>query len=165
MMRQVRCCAVEMAEAEQTLSFYQRTAQSVDNVAACKRIELNDTEKSLARLAQETEVQLVLRTGQIEVPLRGCPADYADAVLVTREELVRVNDCIRETGKRKLAAMRESMHLRKVVSRHEWRHARARMLLDDLRQELKDVRQFKVYIPARIDWRDGVFRIPIVQLF
>lgn len=144
-MSKVRCCAVEMAEAEQTLSFYQKTMQAADNVAACKRVNLSDMEKALTRLAEEIEVQLVLKTGQIEVPLRGCPADYADAVLVTREELLRVNDCIVETGKRKLAAMRRSIHLRKVVSQHEWQHTCAKMMQDDLQQELKDVQQFKVH--------------------
>ncbi|XP_014488827.1 PREDICTED: cilia- and flagella-associated protein 43-like [Dinoponera quadriceps] len=140
----VRCCAVEMAEAEQTLSFYQKAMQSTDNVVACKKVNLDDMEKALTQLAEEVEVQLVLKTGQIEVPLRGSPADYANAVLVTREELLRVNDCIVETGKRKLAAMRRSIRLRKVVSQHEWQHACARMMLDDLQQELKDVRQFKI---------------------
>lgn len=137
---------MEMAEAEQTLSFYQKAMQSADNVVACKRINLDDMEQTLTRLAEEMEVQLVLKTGQIEVPLRGCPADYANAVLVTREELLRVNDCIVETGKRKLAAMHRSIHSRKVVSQHEWQHACAKMMLDDLQQELKDVRQFKVYL-------------------
>lgn len=140
----VRCCAVEMAEAEQTLSFYQRTLQSADNIVERKRVSLDDMEKVLAQLAEEVEVQLVLKMGQIEVPLQGCPSDYATSVLVTREELLRVNDCIVETGKRKLAAMCKSMRLRKVVSQQEWQHVCARMMLDDLQEEFKDVRQFKV---------------------
>ncbi|XP_071559950.1 cilia- and flagella-associated protein 43 [Temnothorax nylanderi] len=140
----VRCCAVEMAEAEQTLSFYQKAMQSADNAAACKKVSLDDMEKSLTQLAQEMEIQLVLKMGQIEVPLGGCPSDYANAVLVTREELLRVNDCIVETGKRKLAAMYTSMHLRKVVSQHEWQHACAKMILEDLQRNLKDIREFKI---------------------
>lgn len=143
-MSKVRCCAVEMAEAEQTLSFYQKAMQSADNVVACKKASLDDMEKSLVQLAQEMEVQLVLKMGQIEVPLRGCPSDYANAVLVIREELLRVNDCIVETGKRKLTAMHKSMHLQKVVSQHEWQHACAKMTLEDLQRDLKDIREFKV---------------------
>ncbi|XP_029667223.1 cilia- and flagella-associated protein 43-like [Formica exsecta] len=140
----VRCCAVEMAEAEQTLSFYQKTMQSADNVVACKKVCLENIEKSLMQLAEEMEIQLVLKMGQIEVPLQGCPSDYENTVLVTREELLRVNECIIETGRSKLAAMHKSMHLRKVVSQQEWQHARAKMVLDDLQQELKDVQQFKI---------------------
>lgn len=143
-MLKVRCCAVEMAEAEQTLSFYQKTMQSADNVVACKKVCLGNIEKSLMQLAEEMEIQLVLKMGQIEVPLQGCPSDYENTVLVTREELLRVNECIIETGRSKLAAMHKSMHLRKVVSQQEWQHARAKMVLDDLQQELKDVQQFKV---------------------
>lgn len=133
-----------MAEAEQTLSFYQKTMQSADNIVTCKKISLDDMEKSLILLAQEMEIQLVLKMGQIEVPLRGCPTDYAKAVLVTREELLRVNDCIVETGKCKLAAMHKSMHLRKVVSQHEWQHSCAKMILEDLQRDLKDIEEFKV---------------------
>lgn len=133
-----------MAEAEQTLSFYQKVMQSADNVVACKKVRLDDMEKSLMQFAQKMEVQLVLKMGQIEMPLRGCPSDYMNAVLVTREELLRVNDCIVKTGKRKLAAMHKSMHLRKVVSQHEWQHACAKMILGDLEQDLKDIREFKV---------------------
>lgn len=140
----MRCCAVEMAEAEQTLSFYQKTMQSADNIVTCKKVSLGDMEKSLIQFAQEMEVQLVLKMGQIEVPLRGCPTDYANAVLVTREELLRVNDCIVETGKCKLAAMHKSMHLRKVVSQHEWQHSCAKMILEDLQRDLTDIGEFKV---------------------
>lgn len=140
----MRCCAVEMAEAEQTLSFYQKTMQSTDNIVTCKKVSLDDMEKSLIQFAQEMEVQLVLKMGQIEVPLRGCPTDYANAVLVTREELLRVNDCIVETGKCKLAAMHKSMHLRKVVSQHEWQHSCAKMILEDLQRDLTDIGEFKV---------------------
>ncbi|XP_011693346.1 PREDICTED: uncharacterized protein LOC105453253 [Wasmannia auropunctata] len=140
----VRCCAVEMAEAEQTLSFYQRAMQSADNAAACKKVRLDDMEKSLIQLAQEMEVQLVLKMGQIEVPLRGCPSDYVNAVLVMREELLRVNDCIVATGKRKLTAMHKSMYLRKVVSQHEWQHACAKMILEDLQRDLRDIQEFKI---------------------
>lgn len=133
-----------MAEAEQTLSFYQKTMQSTDNIVTCKKVSLDDMEKSLIQFAQEMEVQLVLKMGQIEVPLRGCPTDYANAVLVTREELLRVNDCIVETGKCKLAAMHKSIHLRKVVSQHEWQHSCAKMILEDLQRDLKDIEEFKV---------------------
>ncbi|KAL0119320.1 hypothetical protein PUN28_009711 [Cardiocondyla obscurior] len=140
----VMCCAVEMAEAEQTVSFYQKAIQSADNVVACKKVNLDDTEKSTVQLAQEIKVQLVLKMGQIEVPLRGCPSDYASVVLVTDKELLRVNDCIVETGKRKLTTMHKSMHLRKVVSQHEWQHTCAKMILEDLQRNLKDVREFKI---------------------
>lgn len=143
-MLKVRCCAVEIAEAEQTLLFYQKAMQSADNAVASKKVNLDDMEKSLMQLAQEMEVQLILKMGQIEVSLRGCPSDYTNAVLVTREELLRVNDCIVETGKRKLAAMHKSMHLRKVISQHEWQHARAKMILEDLQRDLKDIQEFKV---------------------
>ncbi|XP_067208945.1 cilia- and flagella-associated protein 43-like [Linepithema humile] len=140
----VKCCAVEMAEAEQTLSFYQKAMQSADNVVACKKISLDNMEKSLAQLAEEMKVQLVLKMGQIEVPLRGCFSDYENTVLVPHEELLRINNCIVEAGKRKLAAIHKSIHLRKVVAQHEWRHTCAKMILDDLQQELKDVREFKI---------------------
>jgi len=135
---------VEIAEAEQTLSFYQKTMQSADNVVTCKKVSLDTMEKSLMQFAQEMEVQLVLKMGQIEVPLQGCSSDYANAILVTREELLRVNDCIVETGKRKLKAMYKSMHLRKIVSQHEWQYTCAKMISEDLHRELKDIGEFKV---------------------
>lgn len=143
-MSKVKCCAVEMAEAEQTLSFYQKAMQSADNIVACKKVTLDNMEKSLAQLAEEMRVQLVLKMGQIEIPLRGRFSDYANTVLVPHEELLRVNNCIVEAGRRKLAAIHKSIHLRKVVTQHEWEHTCARMILDDLWQELKDIREFKV---------------------
>lgn len=140
----MKCCAVEMAEAEQTLSFYQKAMQSANNVVTCKKVTLDNMEKSLAQLTEEMKVQLVSKMGQIEVPLRGCFSDYESTVLVPHEELLRVNDRIVEAGKRKLAAIHKSIHLRKVVAQHEWEHTCAKMVLDDLQQELKDVREFKV---------------------
>lgn len=137
---------MEMAEAEQTLSFYQKAMQSADNVVACKKASLDNMEKSLSHRAQEMEIQLVLKMGQIEVPLQGCSSDYENAVLVMRKELLRVNDCIVETGKRKLAAMHKSMHLRKIVSQHEWQHACAKMVMEDLQRDLKDIQEFKVCV-------------------
>jgi len=143
-MSKVKCCAVEMAEAEQTLSFYQKVTQSADNVVACKKVSLDNMERSLVQLTEEIKVQLVLKMGQIEVPLQGCFSDYENTVLVSHEELLRVNNFIVEAGKRKLAAIHKSIHLRKVVAQHEWKHTCAKMILDDLQQELKDIREFKV---------------------
>jgi len=134
-----------MAEAVQTLSFYQRSMQAAENTAACKKVSLDDMRRSLTRLAEETEVQLVLKMDQIEVPLQGEPSDYANATLVTREEILRVNDCIVESGRRKLAAMQKSIRLRKLVSRHEWQHTCEKMMLNDLQEDLRDIREFKVH--------------------
>jgi len=141
----VKCCAIEIAEAVQTLSFHQKSMQAAESIAASKKVSLDDMRKSLTRLAEEMEVQLVLKMDQIEVPLRGDPSDYANAVPVTREEILRVNDCIVESGRRKLAAIQKSMRLRKVVSRHEWQHTCEKMMLDDLQQDLRDIREFKVH--------------------
>jgi len=129
----------------QTLSFYQKSMQAAESIAACKKVSLDDMRRSLTRLAEEMEVQLVLKMDQIEVPLRGDPSDYENAALVTREEILRVNDCIVESGRRKLATMQKSMRLRKIVSRHEWQHACEKMMLDDLQQNLRDIREFKVH--------------------
>lgn len=101
-------------------------------------------EEFLKQLTEKMEIQLVLKMGQIEIPLRGSSFDYADSILVTRQELLRVNERIVETGEQKLAAMYKSMHLRKTILEQEWQHACEKMTINVLQRKLRDIQRFKV---------------------
>ncbi|XP_043487317.1 cilia- and flagella-associated protein 43-like [Polistes fuscatus] len=141
----VRCCIVELAEGEQTLIFYQRNKQAAQSKFNRSKAELDKREKEFDRYVENKEIQLVMKMGQVEVPLRGQGfKDFTDVVLISRQAFLSTNDEIKKTDNKKLTAMMESVDLRKKISHQKWRHEYLRHTLKYLQEELKNLREIKI---------------------
>ncbi|CAK9794626.1 hypothetical protein ANTPLA_LOCUS54 [Anthophora plagiata] len=142
----VRSYAIELAEAEQSLTFM-RSASSIlrTMVNRCKQ-EIERKENSLTDLsAKEREVALFLKTGQLHMQAKGCPrTDWEDAGLIPREELIRANEAIVEAERQRFVAMQKLENIEEIVALEEWRHARVQTRMEELREETKDLESFKV---------------------
>ncbi|KAK2579342.1 hypothetical protein KPH14_008293 [Odynerus spinipes] len=156
----VRCCAVELAEAEQTLFYCQKSKQTMHSELCRLKIELEEREKKLVRYVEDPDIQLVMKMGQVEVPLQGQGLkDFQDIVLISRRELLAMNEEIERAGKRKLAAMSQSIDLRKKISYQEWRHECLRLTLKHLQDESKSLREVKI----TKDLQKYLMELPIVK--
>ncbi|XP_054007643.1 cilia- and flagella-associated protein 43-like [Hylaeus anthracinus] len=141
----VRSCAIELAEAEQSLAFY-RKACLVGRVTVNRRKEtVQRLEKSLADLTDDTEVPLVLKTGQLQKQPRGdSSSEWEEAILIPRRELDRVKEAIVKAGEQKLAALQQVARLKRTTSLAEWRHGLVKKTMEDLQESLKDLSSVKV---------------------
>ncbi|XP_046600315.1 cilia- and flagella-associated protein 43 isoform X3 [Neodiprion lecontei] len=141
----VKCCAVELAEAEQTVALYQRMIVTNQNRIVQLKEALREHRVSRQRFVEDMEVQLVLKMGQVEVPvLLGKVSDFAEAVLVPAEEVNAVNVAIIKEGRLKLSAMKRTMSFRRIIVCKEWRHAYMCKSLEDLKAEVKVLEDVKV---------------------
>ncbi|PSN50662.1 hypothetical protein C0J52_09305 [Blattella germanica] len=93
----VRCSAVEVAESEQTLSVYQkRLGGEKQNLAALNE-ELQKTKTELLDILHNSEIQIVIKGGLVEVKTTGALSDFDDAVLITREKVESINELVKVT--------------------------------------------------------------------
>ncbi|XP_014598768.1 PREDICTED: cilia- and flagella-associated protein 43-like [Polistes canadensis] len=141
----VRCCIVELAEGEETLIFYQKNKQAAQNKFNRSKAELDKREKEFDRYVEDKEIQLVMKMGQVEVPLRGQGfQDFTDVVLISRQAFLSTNEQIEKADNQKFTAMKESVDLRKKISHEKWRHEYLWHTLKYLQEELKSLREIKI---------------------
>lgn len=95
---------------------------------------------------RDMEVQLVLQMGQIETNLCGHPREFKNSVLVSFDEVLKVNTAIVEAGRNKLGAMNQTIVFRKTINWKEWCHSCLKMTLQDMKEELRVLQDVKVYI-------------------
>ncbi|KAF3429739.1 hypothetical protein E2986_13744 [Frieseomelitta varia] len=141
----VKSCAIELAEAEQSLAFL-RNACSIgrEKVDRCKQT-IERLEKSFANLTQDREVALLLKMNQICVQAKGDPrTDWKDAVLTPQEELQRANQAITKAERQRSLALRRVIDIKEIVSFEEWRHAREKKRMENLQEYARDLDLIKV---------------------
>ncbi|XP_063981248.1 cilia- and flagella-associated protein 43-like [Diachasmimorpha longicaudata] len=140
----LKSCAVELAEAEQTLATHQKSIQISQNRVQQLRETITERKRQNAEAMRDMKVQLVLKMGQIETQLSGDPRDLDNAVLVPFDVVLGVNDAIVAAGRKKLRAMKRTMEFRRTIEWREWRHACMKMTLEDMKEDLKILQGVKV---------------------
>ncbi|XP_074094526.1 cilia- and flagella-associated protein 43 isoform X2 [Cotesia typhae] len=140
----LKSCAVELAEAEQTLNAYQKATTGSQNRVAQLRDMMESGKKKNEDVMRDMEVQLVLQMGQIETNLCGHPREFKNSVLVSFDEVLKVNTAIVEAGRNKLEAMNQTIVFRKTINWKEWCHSCLKITLQDMKEELRVLQDVKV---------------------
>ncbi|XP_076759574.1 uncharacterized protein LOC143428525 [Xylocopa sonorina] len=141
----VKSCAIEMAEAEQSLTFLRNACSNARSTVNRYKEAIERMKRSLAELANDREITLTLKTEQLQIRAKGCPrSDWQDAVLVPQEELDRVNRAIAKAEQQKSVAQRRLAHIQEIVSFEEWRHTVAKTKMEDLQERAKELDRVKV---------------------
>ncbi|XP_015109804.1 cilia- and flagella-associated protein 43 [Diachasma alloeum] len=140
----LKSCAVELAEAEQTLTSHQKAIQTSQNRVQQLRETITERKRQNVEAMRDMKVQLVLKMGQIETQLSGNPRDLDNAVLVPFDVVLGINDAIVGAGRKKLGAMKRTMEFRRTIEWREWRHACMKMTLEDMKEDLKILQGVKV---------------------
>lgn len=141
----VNSCAIELAEAEQSLAFLRNMCStSRDKVERCKQ-KLEQLEKSLSDLTNDREIALLLKMKQLRIRAKGCPkSDWQDAVVISQEELSHVNQAISKAERERSVAQQRLANIKELVSLEEWHHACAKMRMEELQENAKDLDSVKV---------------------
>ncbi|KAF7383888.1 hypothetical protein HZH68_014645 [Vespula germanica] len=141
----VRCCVVELAEAEQTLAFYYRSKLTVQNELHQSKAELDKQEIEFSQYIEDREIQLVMKMRQVEVPIQGQGLDdFTDVVLISRREFLSMNEEIKKADEQKLKAIKKSVDLRRRISYQKCRHESLRYSLKYLQEESKSINEVKI---------------------
>lgn len=145
----LKSCAVELAEAEQTLMSHQKTTQTCQNRVQQLRETITERKRLNDDTMRNMEVQLVLKMGQIETQLSGNPRELDNAVVVPFDVVLGVNEGIVAAGRKKIGAMKRTMEFRRTIEWREWRHACMRRTLKDMKEDLKTLQGVKVILSGR----------------
>ncbi|KAI4496090.1 hypothetical protein M0802_008130 [Mischocyttarus mexicanus] len=102
-----------------------------------------------------TEIQLVMRIGQVEINFHGRCNDTLNAILIPRKVIEEANVLIGEAGELKLKAVEHTIDFQKTVRNKEWEHRTLKMRIDDLKDDLRFVqgtnitREIQIYLKRR----------------
>ncbi|XP_033342623.2 cilia- and flagella-associated protein 43 [Megalopta genalis] len=140
----MRSCAIELAEAEQSLAFYRRACSNARATQGRRKEAILKLEKAMTELLEDQEVRLVLKTGQLRQQPRGdSTSEWSESVLIPRRELDLVAEAVAAAGQRKLTELRRLVNLQRARSREEWRQACLQRTMQDLRASLVDLTNVK----------------------
>ncbi|XP_077276380.1 cilia- and flagella-associated protein 43-like [Temnothorax americanus] len=141
---QIKARQLVIAAVERKLAVFESKIDTCKSSVALFNDRLRTARDERMMREQNAEIQLVLKRGQVELELRGERRDAADAVLVPRGEIERVNEHIRVAGARKLDALKRTIDFRHEVVSIEWEHRCLRTRCKELKEDLHFVKDVTV---------------------
>nr|CAH7727119.1 unnamed protein product [Callosobruchus chinensis] len=134
---------MQISDGEATLATLQRRVHFKKEKIGKLNIEISKLRSEYLTNMHNIQMQIVLRRGLVEVPLSGSINDFNDAILVPRKEIEEINAKIREAGSRKLQTIMQNMAFHRVIMATEWEHQKERMEINDLIEQINDVKGVK----------------------
>lgn len=92
---QLRAMQIELNYTETTISTFQRRLHLKKETRANLLEELNKLRQERLHLIHNKKIQMVIKSGFVEVPLSGKLDDFKDVLMVKRKEIENVNRMIR----------------------------------------------------------------------
>ncbi|XP_067213028.1 cilia- and flagella-associated protein 43-like [Linepithema humile] len=132
----IRARQLEIAAVERTIAVFEDKIDKCKSSASLLRDRLRSARDERIIREQDTEMQFVLKRGQVELELRGERQDTMDAVLVPRSEIEEVNEHILAAGARKLNALKRLIDFRNGTLSIEWEHSCLKMRFKELKEDL-----------------------------
>ncbi|KAM0735838.1 Cilia and flagella-associated protein 43 [Formica fusca] len=151
----IKAQQLEITLVEQTIAVFEHKIDACKSSADFLRNRLKRTRDERVLHEQDTEVQLVLKRGQVELELQGERRDTADAILMPRNEIERVNEHIIAAGARKLDVLKRTIDFRHGILSLEWEHRCLRTRFKELEEDmhfLKNVtvtRDMRMYLKRK----------------
>lgn len=91
---QIKACAIDLADAEATVMSYQKALKACKDYQGQLQNDLQLLRAEKLNTSLNSQIQLVMKKGLVEVPLSGQISDFAECILVTRDTLNQVNKSI-----------------------------------------------------------------------
>ncbi|KAK9882218.1 hypothetical protein WA026_019732 [Henosepilachna vigintioctopunctata] len=140
----LKAAVADLAEAEASVAILQRRLLVKKDQNVKTMADLADIRTERLTRMKNSQMQIVLKQGYVEVPMHGNISDFKDAILVPRKEVEEINKLILEHGKIKLNTMRHTMTFHREIMKTEWIHKKHRMHIEDLREVINDITNLKV---------------------
>jgi hypothetical protein len=105
---------------------------------------LNKIHEDKALYDINTEIQFLLKQGQVEIDTSSISPDFTDSILIHRSNIEELNNQIKALGEVKLASMVECKDFKKGIRILEWEIRRLQMEAEDLMAKAKDIQMLRV---------------------
>ncbi|KAG5337899.1 CFA43 protein, partial [Acromyrmex heyeri] len=138
----IKARQLEITAMEGTISVFEGKINACKSNVTLLMDRLRTAREERMMREQDAQVQLVLKKGQVELKLHGECYDAADAVLISREEIEKVNEHIYIAGARKIDVLKRIIDFRYGMLLTEWEHRCLRTRFKELKEDLhflKDV--------------------------
>jgi hypothetical protein len=137
---------LELANAEETYTCLQKFNSSVQNRISTIKSAIEESKLKQLRIMDDADIQLVLKSEQVEYHMSDCLSHFNNATLVTYKHLTEINNRIIQEGKKNITAMRARMSLKKSILFKQWEYQCALTKAKHLRQNLMLLKNTKVRI-------------------
>ncbi|XP_054281216.1 cilia- and flagella-associated protein 43 [Macrosteles quadrilineatus] len=145
----VRAYALELKEAEYTLSVVMKQMKAAREQANAHVAELRAAKEEKIRLSRDLQVQLVMKQGLVEAPLTGHISDFQHAVLINPKIVENINQHVRAAGAKKLEAMKQVTKYHRINKYKEWEFRKMKMECEDLEDKLNNIESIKVTLEVK----------------
>ncbi|XP_070512009.1 cilia- and flagella-associated protein 43-like [Cardiocondyla obscurior] len=152
---QIKVRQLEMTAAERKIAAFESKIDTCRSSVVFLKDRLRTARDERITRERDAVVQLVLKKGQVEFKLRGELRDAANAILIPREEIERVNEHICVAGKRKLDALKRAIDFRRGMLSIKWEHRCLSTKFKELKEDLEFVenititREMRVYLKRK----------------
>lgn len=90
----LRAANIDHAEAEQSIARFQEHLAHKKSIQSNLNDRLDVTRHNKLKLAEDTEIQLAIKQGLVELPTTGDASDYEDAILISKSVVEEINQII-----------------------------------------------------------------------
>ncbi|XP_066139211.1 cilia- and flagella-associated protein 43 isoform X2 [Euwallacea fornicatus] len=140
----LRAIQVQIFEGEATISTFQKRVVTKKEKIVLLNTQLEETRKDRLKIIHNKQIQLVVRRGLVEIPMKGeFFTDFTDAILLPKAEIENVNKLIVAAGQLKLKTIEKNLKFRRIIMATEWEHMRLRMKIDDFIEQKRDIENVK----------------------
>ncbi|KAF7398632.1 hypothetical protein HZH66_006529 [Vespula vulgaris] len=151
----IKAQQAEINQAEKIVRAYGVKVKNCQHRTREMRKVLSKMKEDRRMFDVNTEIQLVMRLGQVEIDLHGRCEDTLNAIFIPRKVVDDVNVLIAEAGERKLKAVEHTISFQKTVRNKEWEHRALKMRIEDLKDDLHFVegtnltREIQIYLKRK----------------
>uniref|UniRef100_A0ABD2XEJ7 Cilia- and flagella-associated protein 43 n=1 Tax=Trichogramma kaykai TaxID=54128 RepID=A0ABD2XEJ7_9HYME len=117
----LRIASLELSESEHTLLYLQKLHSVIQSKMSSTRNSIETAKSKQLKLLSDNDVQLVLKTAQIEIVTTGETSNYVNATFVFFTKLIEINSAILREGKRKISEMHSLVALKKSIKFQNWK--------------------------------------------
>ncbi|XP_055684222.1 cilia- and flagella-associated protein 43 [Lutzomyia longipalpis] len=140
----VRSCGVQLAEADASVDAFSREISARRTTLAAHDKKLEELKENRQKNSVNRTIQLVMKRGNVEIPLTGKISDFDDAILLSVNDVDDINRVIKKSGQKKLLAMSNAAVFRRKLIHKEWEHRVLKMTIRDMKDFVKVVEKCKI---------------------
>ncbi|XP_059620690.1 cilia- and flagella-associated protein 43-like, partial [Phlebotomus argentipes] len=140
----VRSCGVQLAEADACVDALAREIGARRTTLAALDKKLEDLKENRQKNSVNRTIQLVMKRGNVEIPLTGKISDFDDAILLSVIDVDDINRVIKKSGQKKLVAMSNAAVFRRKLIHKEWEHRVLKMTIRDMKDFVRVIEKCKI---------------------
>lgn len=141
---QLKMVLLELADTDLASFQLQKLITLNQNICLTMKNDIEKEKLKQLNCIKNPEIQLVLKSSQVEITLLGNLLDFQNTTTLTFEQLINVNDDINNKGNQKVCALQTLAKLKNSMLYNEWKRQFICKKLKHVKEHLTFLRTTKV---------------------